>query len=110
LRLARQGQPIGAVPVAAGAAGISHAADDTNRVALGAYVVVEPESGRDVTLIATGSEVAIVMQAAKLLAADNVVRRWSPRRVSNCSAGNPANTGMKFWTPPADRRRGRGRR
>jgi transketolase len=41
-------------------------------VALGAYVVVEPEGGRDVTLIATGSEVAIVMQAAKLLAADNV--------------------------------------
>lgn len=48
------------------------AADDTNRVSLGAYVVVEPEGGRDVTLIATGSEVAIVMQAAKLLAADNV--------------------------------------
>jgi len=49
-----------------------NAADDTNRVALGAYVVVEPEGGRDVTLIATGSEVAIVIQAAKLLAADNV--------------------------------------
>jgi transketolase len=49
-----------------------NAADDTNRVALGAYVVVEPEGGRDVTLIATGSEVAIVMKAAKLLAADNV--------------------------------------
>ena len=49
-----------------------NAADDTNRVALGAYVVVEPEGDRDVTLIATGSEVSIVMQAAKLLAADNV--------------------------------------
>jgi transketolase len=49
-----------------------NAADDTNRVALGAYVVVEPEGGRDVALIATGSEVAIAMQAAKLLAADNV--------------------------------------
>lgn len=49
-----------------------NAADDTNRVALGAYVVVEPEGGRDVTLIATGSEVSIAMQAAKLLAADNV--------------------------------------
>jgi transketolase len=34
--------------------------------------VVEPEGGRDVTLIATGSEVSIVMQAAKLLAADDV--------------------------------------
>ncbi|QDW38220.1 transketolase [Bradyrhizobium sp. KBS0727] len=48
------------------------AADDTNRVALGAYVVAEPEGGRDVTLIATGSEVSIALRAAKLLAADNV--------------------------------------
>jgi transketolase len=49
-----------------------NAADDTNRVALGAYVVVEPEGGRDVTLIATGSEVSIALKAAKLLAAENV--------------------------------------
>ena len=49
-----------------------HAADDTNRVALGAYVVAEPEGDRDVTLIATGSEVSIALKAAKLLAADNV--------------------------------------
>ncbi|MGY4320419.1 transketolase [Bradyrhizobium sp. JR3.5] len=39
-----------------------------NRVALGAYVLVEPAFGRDVTLIATGSEVAIALEAAKLLA------------------------------------------
>ncbi|CCE11202.1 Transketolase (TK) [Bradyrhizobium sp. STM 3843] len=45
---------------------------DHNRVALGAYVVDEPESGRDVTLIATGSEVAIAREAARLLAADGV--------------------------------------
>jgi transketolase len=44
---------------------------DTNRVALGAYVVVEP-GGRDVTLIATGSEVSIALKAAKLLASDGV--------------------------------------
>lgn len=49
-----------------------NAADDTNRVALGAYVIAEPEGGRDVTLIATGSEVSIAIKAAKLLAADNV--------------------------------------
>lgn len=49
-----------------------NAADDTNRVALGAYVIAEPEGGRDVTLIATGSEVSIARQAAKLLAADGV--------------------------------------
>lgn len=46
--------------------------DDINRVGLGAYVVIEPDNGRDVTLIATGSEVAIALKAAKLLAADNV--------------------------------------
>ena len=45
---------------------------DENRVARGAYVIVEPERGRDVTLIATGSEVAIALDAAKLLARDGV--------------------------------------
>ena len=43
-----------------------------NLVALGAYVVVEPEGGRDITLIATGSEVSIALKAAKLLADDGV--------------------------------------
>jgi transketolase len=47
-------------------------AGDINRVALGAYVIVEPEGGRDVTLIATGSEVSIALQAAKQLAKDGV--------------------------------------
>ena len=41
---------------------------EANRVAFGAYVVVEPEGGRDVTLIATGSEVSIAQHAAELLA------------------------------------------
>jgi transketolase len=45
---------------------------DANLVARGAYVVVEPEEGRDVTLIATGSEVSIALEAAKLLARDDV--------------------------------------
>jgi transketolase len=35
-------------------------------------VVVEPEDGRGVTLIATGSEVSIALEAAKLLANDGV--------------------------------------
>ncbi|MBU6462754.1 MAG: transketolase [Bradyrhizobium sp.] len=39
-----------------------------NRVALGAYIVVTPEDRRDVTLIATGSEVAIAVQASRILA------------------------------------------
>src|SRR6478672_8681822 len=41
-----------------------------NLVARGAYVVVEPARGRDITLIATGSEVSIALEAAKLLAKD----------------------------------------
>jgi transketolase len=48
------------------------AGDGTNLVARGAYVVTEPDSGRDVTLIATGSEVSMALNAAKLLAANNV--------------------------------------
>jgi transketolase len=35
-------------------------------------VIVEPEGGRDVTLIATGSEVSIALKAAKILASDGV--------------------------------------
>jgi len=46
--------------------------DDGNRVARGAYVVSEPEAGRDVTLIATGSEVSIALEAASRLAADGI--------------------------------------
>jgi transketolase len=38
----------------------------------GAYVVREPEGGRDVTLLASGSEVSLAMQAAESLAAEGV--------------------------------------
>ncbi|XIA63492.1 transketolase [Bradyrhizobium sp. TZ2] len=48
------------------------AGGEQNLVAFGAYVMVEPEDGRDVTLIATGSEVSIAMRAAELLARVNV--------------------------------------
>ncbi|WP_454616057.1 transketolase [Bradyrhizobium cenepequi] len=47
-------------------------ATDTNCVALGAYVAVEPDGDRDVTLIATGSEVSIAFEAAKLLGSENI--------------------------------------
>ena len=43
-----------------------------NKSAKGAYVLVEPEGSRDVTLMATGSEVEIVVEAAKMLAAVNI--------------------------------------
>jgi transketolase len=47
-------------------------AGEQNLVAFGAYVVIDPEEGRDVTLIATGSEVSIAVQAAEVLADVNV--------------------------------------
>ena len=46
---------------------VRNADDGTNRVAFGAYVVIEPEGARDVTLIATGSEVSVALEAARLL-------------------------------------------
>ncbi|MCA9605956.1 MAG: transketolase, partial [Myxococcales bacterium] len=45
---------------------------DKNRCAGGAYVLREPEGGRDVTLLATGSEVSIALAAADRLADDGV--------------------------------------
>ncbi len=43
-----------------------------HRTALGAYVLRAPKGARDVTLLASGSEVAIAMAAADLLAADGL--------------------------------------
>jgi len=43
-----------------------------NQVARGAYIVAEPVGGRDVTLIATGSEVSLALEAARRLAAEGV--------------------------------------
>ncbi len=45
---------------------------EVNKVALGAYVLIEPEGGRDVTLVATGSEVAIAVEAAQQLAVEGI--------------------------------------
>ncbi len=45
--------------------------DGGNLAALGAYVVREPDN-RDVTLIASGSEVGLAVEAAEALAADSV--------------------------------------
>ncbi len=43
-----------------------------NLVGRGAYVLVEPDGGRQVTLLATGSEVAIAVEAQKALAEEGV--------------------------------------
>jgi transketolase len=43
-----------------------------NLVAKGAYVLVEPDGGRQVTLLSTGSEVSIAVEAQKALAAEDI--------------------------------------
>jgi transketolase len=40
---------------------------DENLSAKGAYILIEPKGGRDVTLIGTGSELALAVEAAKAL-------------------------------------------
>ncbi len=48
------------------------APSDENLSAKGAYVLTEPEGGRDVTLIGTGSELALAVEAAKTLGKEGV--------------------------------------
>ncbi len=43
-----------------------------NLTAKGAYVLVEPEGGRDVTLLATGSEVSLAVTAAEQLKEEGI--------------------------------------
>ena len=61
LALTRQGVPL-----------LRTAPGDENLSAKGAYVLVEPEGRRDVTLLATGSEVSLAVNAAKMLQAEGI--------------------------------------
>jgi transketolase len=61
LALTRQGVPL-----------LRTAQTDENLSAKGAYVLIEPKGARDVTLIGTGSEVALAVQAAKALEGEGV--------------------------------------
>ena len=58
---------------APGGADLRTKADDENLCAKGAYVLAEADGGkRDVTLLATGSEVGVAMEARELLAKDGI--------------------------------------
>jgi transketolase len=61
LALTRQGVPL-----------LRTAHADENLSAKGAYVLIEPEGGRDVTLMGTGSEVALAVEAAKHLEGEGI--------------------------------------
>ncbi|MCK9912121.1 transketolase, partial [Microbacteriaceae bacterium K1510] len=47
-------------------------ASKENLSAKGAYVLTEPEGGRDVTLIGTGTELALAVEAANKLAGEGI--------------------------------------
>ncbi len=51
---------------------VRKAAGSENQTARGGYVLHEPDGPRDITLIATGTEVAIALQAAERLRSDNI--------------------------------------
>ncbi len=61
LALSRQGLPL-----------LRKEPSAANLSAKGAYVLAEPEGGRDVTLLATGSEVMLAVEAAKALAVEGI--------------------------------------
>jgi transketolase len=61
LALTRQGLPI-----------LRHEPTAENLSAKGAYVLSEPEGGRDVTLLGTGSEVSLALDAAKMLQGEGI--------------------------------------
>jgi transketolase len=61
LALTRQGVPL-----------LRTASSEENLSAKGAYVLVEPEGARDVTLIGTGSELALAVAAAKTLEGEGI--------------------------------------
>ncbi len=61
LALTRQGLPL-----------LRTTPTEENLSAKGAYVLIEPDGGRDVTLLATGSEVSLAVDAAKLLQGEGI--------------------------------------
>jgi transketolase len=61
LALSRQGLPL-----------LRKEPSAANLSAKGAYVLAEPEGGRDVTLLATGSELMLAVEAAKALAVEGI--------------------------------------
>jgi transketolase len=66
LALTRQSVPL--LRTATGPQGV----DDDNLCARGAYVLMETSRQRQVTLLATGSEVSLAVEASRLLAADGI--------------------------------------
>ena len=70
--------------------------DNINRVARGAYVVVEPEAGRDVTLIATVPRFRSRSRLRSCLPRTTYARPSCPRHASIFSATNRTSIAARF--------------
>jgi transketolase len=91
LALTRQGLPV-----------LRKTPQDENLTAKGAYVLIEPKGGRDVTLLATGSEVSLAVAAAEQLQEEGI-----KAAVVSMPCWELSRRGS--WHGSAYRHRGRGR-
>ena len=99
LALTRQGVPL-----------LRNADSQENLSAKGAYVLIEADGKRDVTLIGTGSELWLAVEAAKALAKEGIKAAVVSMPCSELFAMQPEtyrNAGP--WLRPARRRRSGGR-
>jgi transketolase len=68
-----------------------------NRSARGAYVLAEAEGGgRQITLLGTGSEVSVAMEARAALTKDGI---RAAVRAGNCLRRNRRTTAKRYWAP-----------
>ena len=84
LALTRQGVPL-----------LRTADTEENLSAKGAYVLIEPEGKRDVTLIGTGSELALAVEAAGKLPSRGSRPRSSRCPAGSCSRPSPRTIGTR---------------
>ena len=99
-------------PDATGRAGAAQrAATDQNLSAKGAYVLAEADGGeRDVTILATGSEVGPRHGGqGERWPRTACARAWSRCPAGNCSPRSPRTIARRCWACPPRRRRGRRR-
>jgi len=68
-----------------------------NRSALGAYVLAEAEGMRQVTLLATGSEVSVAIAAREMLAKRESAQLLCRCPVGSCSTSYPKTTRRRCW-------------
>lgn len=74
-----------------------HRMPGENLSARGAYVLQEADGPRDVTLLATGTEVGLALQARAALAEQESPPPWSPCPAGNSSRRRHGTIAMPYW-------------